>query len=141
ATQVGKPALISADGDQPEYASTNYPALVAHVWDPVLAGGGKRSAYLSDVTELRRLKKREHDLYVLNYLPLDKLLHLDEQQIGQDATKLAGYALDDLVEAVAEFAERFEIGERLRVYVTSDHGSTRIGQDVVNVLDRDYFKG
>jgi len=49
--------------------------------------------------------------------------------------------LVSLVNAVTAFARRFSLENRLSVYIISDHGSTRIAQQTINVLDKSFFKG
>lgn len=42
---------------------------------------------------------------------------------------------------VATYAQKFQLKEWLNVYVLSDHGSTRIAKSVVNILDKNFYKG
>jgi hypothetical protein len=72
---------------------------------------------------------------------VDEALHENSQRIGMEHTERLHGLLEKLVESVVEFAHRFQIENRLHVYIISDHGSTRIGKDVVNVLHKNYYKG
>jgi hypothetical protein len=138
ATEVGKGGVISGRGDQIDIGADRYPKLIEEEWNPILQG--KQAIYLPNVGELQQLRALKHDIYFLNYLPTDKVLHDDNRDTGRPHAEMVHDALAALVEATAEFGHRFGIEDRLLVYVVSDHGSTRIGRHVVNVLDKAFFK-
>jgi hypothetical protein len=138
ATEVGKASLIASTGDQTDLPSDTYAGLVKKEWGSVL--GGKSTAYLPFIGELQNLTAREHDVYFLNYLPIDQALHEDARTTGRSHAEAIRECLRTLTEAVADFAHRFHVEDRLVVFALSDHGATRIARDTVNVLDQDYFK-
>ena len=82
----------------------------------------------------------EANLIFLNFLPIDKALHEDSGDTGQSHAQEVRERLQTLARAVAEFAKRFDAGERLKVWVISDHGSTRIAADMDNALDKSFYK-
>jgi len=141
ATEVGKASLLAVTGDLTAIETKDYSKLVSKVWGELLAKSGKSAGYLSTIGELQTLGEQKHDVYFLNYLPVDEALHESSQKIGMEHTERVYSLLAKLVESVVEFAHRFQLEKRLLVYVISDHGSTRIGRDVVNVVDKKYFKG
>jgi hypothetical protein len=141
ATEVGKASIVAVTGDLTDLRSRDYPTLVAGTWDSILKQHGKSASYLPEIGALQNLSKLEHNLYFLNYLIIDKILHDSSQSYGQDHESRIHDALRVLVGAISEFARRFKIEKQLVIYVVSDHGSTRIAKDVVNVLDKKYFKG
>lgn len=140
ATEIGKPSVVACRVDAPEAVAVDYERLARDTWGPMLSGRGKSVDYLANLGELQHLGEREHDLYFLNYLPVDHVLHEDVRQTGQPPGPRIHQDLAQLVWSVVEFARRFGIEKRLVVYVTSDHGSTRIGREVVNILDKEFFK-
>jgi len=139
ATEVGKAALIAGQGDQMDLFDARYGELVANVWEPILHG--KKVKYLQNIGELQQERALAHDVYFLNYLPIDIALHQDNRDSGRSHAEIIHESLVSLAKTVANFAKRFQIEQRLNVYVISDHGSTRIPQDAVNVIDQKLFKG
>ncbi len=139
ATEVGKAALIAGQGDQIDLFDERYADLVAKVWGPIL--GGKQVKYLQNIGELQQERALAHDVYFLNYLPIDIALHQDNRDSGRSHAEVIHESLLSLAKVVANFAKRFQVEQRLNVYVISDHGSTRIPQDSVNVIDQKFFKG
>ncbi|BCM94552.1 hypothetical protein IAD21_06459 (plasmid) [Abditibacteriota bacterium] len=139
ATEVGKAGLVAMNGDQVDHPTDSYPILVQKTWSPFL--NGKTARYLANIGQLQDLRALEHDVLFLNFLPIDHALHEDSQQTGRPHTEVVRGVLKTLAEATGDFAKRFSVRERLRVYVLSDHGSTRISQGVVNVLDQKFYKG
>ena len=140
ATEVGKASLVAVTGDLTDIQTKDYGKLVHDVWDNLLSSTGRKAAYLSSIGELQNLTVCSHDLYFLNYLPVDEALHDSSMKIGMDHSERVHGLLEKLVDSIVEFANRFGIEKKLVVYVISDHGSTRIRKDVVNVLDKKYYK-
>jgi hypothetical protein len=139
ATEVGKAALIMTTGDQADILTSDYTSQVLGAWNPVLKSAGKSAAYLPNLGELQQLKALQHDFYVLNYLPIDKALHENAQETGQDHASIVAQHLQQLARLLVEFSRRFQLDKRLIIYIVSDHGSTRIGRGVVNVLDQRFY--
>ena len=139
ATEVGKPCLIAGTGDVGELPESSYADLVAKEWNPLLHGG--TAGYLATVGDLQELRTLQHTLYFLNFTQTDSALHEDNRQTGRPHIEVVEERLTTVIIAVTELARRFQIESRLNVYFVSDHGSTRIPQQTVNVLDKDFFKG
>lgn len=139
ATEVGKPCLIAGTGDVGEIPENSYADLVAREWNPLLHGG--TAGYLATVGDLQDLRTLQHTLYFLNFTQTDTALHEDNRQTGRPHIEVIEERLTTVITAVTELARRFQIESRLNVYFISDHGSTRIPQQTVNVLDKDFFKG
>ncbi len=139
ATEVGKAALIAGQGDQMDLFDARYEELIANEWEPILHG--KKLKYLQNIGELQQERALAHDVYFLNYLPIDIALHQDNRDSGRSHAEIIHECLVSLTKTVANFAKRFQVEQRLNVYVISDHGSTRIPQDSVNVIDQKFFKG
>jgi len=131
--------LIAGQGDQIDLFDERYADLVAKRWGPIL--GGKQVKYLQNIGELQQERVLAHDVYFLNYLPIDIALHQDNRDSGRSHAEVIHESLLSLAKVVANFAKRFQVEQRLHVYVISDHGSTRIPQDSVNVIDQKFFKG
>ena len=138
ATEVSKASLIASTGDQADLPSDTYAGLVKKEWAGIL--GDKSAAYLPYIGDLQKLTALEHDVYFLNYLPIDQALHEDARTTGRSHADAVRDCLRTLTQTVSEFAKRFGLEERLVVFALSDHGATRIASETVNVLDQDYFK-
>jgi hypothetical protein len=139
ATEVGKASLIATKGDRVEVPEESYSNLAVNSWQPVL-GAGKSVKYLPNVGELQALRERTHDLYILNHLAVDIALHSSSKTTGLEHVESIDDLLRALVSSIIEFMLRFQLEQRLHVFIVSDHGSTRIARKVVNAVDRDLFK-
>ena len=134
-TEVSKKSLFIA---QPEpFSGTAYEKPTLEAWGPAL--GGRRVCYLPHVGALRSVKRQEHDVYFLNYLPVDEALHDDEQQTGVPYSAAVRQRLRALAGDVRAFAERIGAKRDLTVIVISDHGSTRISAEAPNPIDRRFY--
>jgi hypothetical protein len=134
-TEVSKKCLFIG---QPEpFRGTAYEKPTLAAWESAL--GGRRVRYLSGIGVLRSVKRREHDVYFLNYTPVDKILHEDEQQTGVPTSAAVRQRLRALAGDVRTFAERIGAEHNLVVIVVSDHGSTRIPAEAPNPIDRCFY--
>ncbi len=134
-TEVSKKCLFIG---QPEpFSGTAYERPTLEAWEPVL--GGRRVRYLPHVGALRSVKRQQHDVYFLNYLPVDEALHDDEQQTGVPYSAAVRQRLRALAGDIRAFAERIGAERNLAVIVISDHGSTRICAEAPNPIDRRFY--
>jgi hypothetical protein len=134
-TEVSKKCLFTG---QPEpFNGTAYEKPVQEAWSKAL--NGRRVTYLPHVGALRAIKQRKHDVYFLNYLPLDIALHQDAEQIGISHAQAVRSHLRAVAKDVQAFSQRIGAEHNLNVIVTSDHGSTRIPGDAPNLIDPAFF--
>ncbi len=140
ATEIGKAAIMAVTGDLTDLSTVNYPTLISKTWDGILKPHGKSALYLENVGEFQNLIVLNEKIYFLNYLPVDKILHGSAQTYGQEHERRVQEVLKVLIDSILEFTKRFALEKRLMIYVVSDHGSTKITKDTVNVLDKKYFK-
>jgi len=134
-TEVSKKCLFIG---QPEpFPATAYEKPTLEAWEPAL--GKRQICYLPDVIALRSVRRREHDVYFLNYLPVDRALHEDERQTGVPYSAAVRQRLRMLAEDIRTFAERIGAERDLVVIVISDHGSTRISAEAPNPIDRQFY--
>ena len=134
ATVVSKKAM--AAGDPSPFQGTAYKEIVEATWQDQFH---RKTRYLGRVGDLQGLSVREHEVYVLNYTPIDDALHSDPRSTGISHTQAVRHALGNLVESIHAFALRFGIEDTLRVVVCSDHGSTLIPADTPNVIDAEFI--
>lgn len=134
-TEISKKCLLTG---QPEpFSGTAYERPVRETWQRQLPN--KRVCYLPHVGALRTIKQRQHDIYFLNYLPLDMTFHQDETHTGISHAQAARSYLRAIARDVRAFGERIGAARDLRVIVVSDHGSTRIPAQAPNLIDPDFF--
>jgi len=134
-TEVSKKSLVLA---QPEpFSGTAYEKNVEETWTNAL--NGRRVRYLPHIRALREIKQRDHDVYFLNYLPIDIAFHQDEEQVGISHAQFARNYLRALSRDVRAFAQRIGADRDLVVISVSDHGSTRIPCNAPNIIDPKFF--
>jgi hypothetical protein len=134
-TEVSKKCLIT--GHYAPFAGTSYQLPVEKTWSERL---GRKVKYLSNIGELRLVSKREHDIYFLNYLPLDITLHQSEAQTGLSHAQAIRSYLHSLTQDIYSFSHRMGAERDLMVVIFSDHGSTRIPRGTVNVIQGMFYK-
>jgi len=134
-TEVSKRALMT--GHYAPFPETAYQNQVEGAWSGRL---GKRIKYLGSIGELRRISEHQHDIYFLNYLPLDMTLHQNESQTGVSHAQAVRNYLSLLAQDVSAFSRRIGAERDLMVVVVSDHGSTRIPRGTVNVIQKKYYQ-
>lgn len=134
-TEVSKKCLFV--GRPEPFAGTAYEKPVLDTWTPALAG--RRVRYVPSIGALRGVARREHDVYLLNYTPVDQALHADEQQTGVPASAAVRQRLRALADDIRAFAQRIGAERDLVVIVVSDHGSTRIPGAAPNPIDRHFY--
>ena len=134
-TEVSKKCVIL--GHYAPFEGTSYKKTVEETWSARL---NKRVLYLSGIGDLRAIASRQHDVYFLNYLPIDISLHQSENATGVSHAHAIRAYLAALAQDVRAFAKRLGAERDLLVIVASDHGSTRIPKDAVNVLQGKFYR-
>ncbi|MBC8254081.1 MAG: PglZ domain-containing protein [Ardenticatenia bacterium] len=134
-TAVSKKCLMT--GHYAPFEGTAYKKPVEDAWSTRL---DRLVSYLGSIGELRTISKREHDVYFLNYLPLDITLHQSEHHTGiSHAQAIRGYLLS-LAQDIRAFGRRIGAERDLMVIFVSDHGSTRIPKGTVNVIQGKFYR-
>jgi len=138
ATEVSKWCLVAGEPDLSAIQGHNYQDILDKDWQGHFEG--YQLTYLSKLGDLKRRRQFNEDLILLNYLPIDTVLHKDEGQIGTTHTaEIQGY-IQTLVEVVSQFAKRARVEQELDIYIASDHGSTKVPAGVRNVLDDKFYR-
>ncbi len=133
-TEVSKKCIIT--GHYEPFDGT-YSDSIRASWEPKL---GKKVSYLANIIELRQTTERKHDVYFLNYIPVDFVLHQSDSHTGISHRQSIQSYLMILAQDVRAFANRLGADRDLMVVFTSDHGSTRIPSQTVNVLKDVFYK-
>ncbi len=134
-TQVSKKCIIT--GHYAPFIEGSYNGAVENTWAAKL---GKKVRYLANVSELRKVTSREHDVYFLNYLPIDFTLHQEDCHTGISHSQAVQVYLDSLAHDIRAFARRLGAERDLLVMFLSDHGSTRIPSGEVNVINNKFYQ-
>ncbi len=133
-TEVSKKCIITGHY---EPFDGGYSESVRSAWETKL---GKKVGYLANIVELRQTTERTRDVYFLNYIPIDFVLHQSDSHTGIDHRQSIQTYLKVLAQDIKAFANRLGAERDLMVVFTSDHGSTRIPSQTVNVLKDVFYK-
>jgi hypothetical protein len=134
-TEVGKKCLMT--GHFSPFTGTGYAKHVEKIWGERL---NKNIKYIPNIGAIREINNREHDVYFLNYLPLDIILHQSEKKTGLSHSQAIRSSVASLADDILSFSRRIGAERNLKVVITSDHGSTLIPKGTVNVLKGNYYK-
>jgi len=133
-TEVSKKCIITGHF---EPFDGLYSDAIQSTWQSKL---GKKVSYLANIMELRRVADRRHDVYFLNYLPVDLVLHQPDSHTGITHRQSVQFYMVALAQDIRAFAYRLGAERDLMVIFMADHGSTRIPSQTVNVLDNGFYK-
>jgi len=137
-TEVSKHCLVAGEANLASVQGKGYEEILDKDWRGYFEGYDV--VYLPKLGALKSRQSFDADLILLNYLPIDDVLHKDEKQIGTSHTgEIMGY-LDALVETVAAFAKRAQVEQELVVMLISDHGSTKLLPDYEGYLDDKFYR-
>ena len=138
ATEVSKWCLMAGEPDLSVVQGYNYEDILDKDWRGHFES--YKVTYLPRLGDLKKRRQFKEDLILLNYLPIDDVLHKDERQIATTHTaEIQGY-IQTLVEVVCQFAKRARVERELDIYIASDHGSTKIPAHIRNVLDDKFYR-
>ena len=135
-TNVSKKSIIVGDY-KPFPEGVNYARAVEDSWTRRL---GKKVLYLPNIVALRQVTQRTHEVFFLNYLPIDYSLHQNDNHTGISHGQTVQMYLNVLVQDIQAFARRLGSEQDLMVIFVSDHGSTRIPRGTVNVIDHNLYR-
>jgi len=138
ATEVSKWCLVAGEPELGQVQGYSYEDILDKDWRGHFKG--YQVTYLPWLEKLKERQRFDEDLILLNYLPVDDVLHKDERQIAATHTaEIHGY-LEALAQEVARFAKRARVEQDLDIYISSDHGSTKIPTAVGNIVDEKFYK-
>lgn len=125
ATEVSKYAFFS--GEPFNDSDKQYSSMCQELGSMLL----KEIKYLPDLNSMDSIVARNADIYILNYLSLDKVLHDNIKDSAIPLKQRIRAELDAMVNKVMTFIYRLGVENTIKIYVISDHGSTKIidGQD------------
>lgn len=123
-TAISKPQIVSGE---PDASGSDYLKLLkrqsAHSWD------SREVTYLTGLHQLQEIQPdfQKPSVLLMNYLAADEALHEDRNHTGISWQEQLSLLFRKLAEGVAEFArEAREAGQKVSVYVLTDHGATLI---------------
>jgi len=137
-TEVSKYCLVAGEPDLQEIQGHGYEDILEKDWRDRFEG--YRLVYLPKLGDLQKRQQFDADLILLNYLPIDDVLHKDEKQIGTTHTGEIRIRLEALVEAVCQFAQRTKVEQELVIAIASDHGSTKMLPEAESPLDDKFYQ-
>ena len=134
ATEVSKHAFFSGE---PFSNSVNNYSAMCKKWEPML---NKNVKYVPDLTTLEKIFEKDADIYILNYLSIDKVLHDNAKDSAIPLKQRIKFELDAMVNKVIEFIHRLGVDNFIKIYIISDHGSTKIVDGQVNMISPKFYK-
>lgn len=134
-TAVSKAALIR--GDAFDYNNKSYDKL-CNEWKVFL---NKSIKYLSGIGQLRVEVNKGADIYFINYLEIDSILHSNQKNFAQSTKSKVKEELKALVNVLISFINNLGLENKAKIYVCSDHGCTKIITDKENHISKSYYKG
>lgn len=106
-------------------------------WEDLL---GCSIKYLSDIGKLDIVEDKPANVYVLNYLSIDRILHESQNNAALPITLQIQKELEAMMDKVLSFGKRLGLETQMKIYFTSDHGSTKISKEQMNLIDAKYYK-
>ena len=100
----------------------------------------KKLKYLSDLSKLDEINNKNADIYILNYISIDKILHESQNDSALPINYRIQEELKALIGKIISFSKRIGYENEIKVYFVSDHGSTKIFQNQLNLIDSQYYK-
>ena len=135
-TEVSKGSLFTGE-PYSNAKSLNYKQEVKK-WSNML---GLNMRYLENIGELSKIDKKNEDVLILNYLEMDEMLHKGQKGSALSVRVKIKNELSALGREIFVFSKRIGYENKLKIYVTSDHGSTSILSDQENLINQAYYKG
>ncbi|WP_425060962.1 hypothetical protein SCACP_17270 [Sporomusa carbonis] len=135
-TEVSKQSIFTGEPYNSK-KGINY-EYEAKKWERML---GKSVQYLKNIGELTEINTKQADIIFLNYLKIDTILHEKQQDSALSTRTKVKNELAALCQQIAAFAKRIGYENKLKVYVVSDHGSTKILTAQENMIEPTYYKG
>lgn len=135
-TSISKACLFR--GDAYDYDSNKSYDKLCNEWQSLL---NKPVKYVSGIGELRTELYKAADIYIVNYLEIDTILHRNQKAFAQSTRSKVKEELKALVQVVCNFVKRIGVENKVKLYVCSDHGCTKIIKDKENYINKSYYKG
>lgn len=133
-TAVSKTAFFSG---QPFNTQQKTYETMCKEWETFL---GCSVQYLSDIGKLDSVKEKTSRIYLLNYLSIDRILHESQNNSALPITFRIQEELKAMMNKVLSFGKRLGFENKIKIYFTSDHGSTKISKEQMNLIDAKYHK-
>lgn len=135
-TSISKACLFR--GDVYDYDNNKSYDKLCNEWQTLLK---KPVKYVSGIGDLKSELSKEADIYIVNYLEIDTILHRNQKAFAQSTRSKVKEELKALVKVVSTFVKRIGFENKVKVYVCSDHGCTKIIKDKENYINKNYYKG
>ena len=137
-TEISKKCLLAGTPSYNDIDNKTYKNIIEKGWVPYF--NDATFQYLSDPGKLDDIGEITSHTYVVNYLAIDKALHMSSDKIGMPHLKYISSLLEGFVETIAEFIDKHDLKKKIVIHALTDHGSTTIPADIANDLDLSGFK-
>jgi len=133
-TEIAKKCLLSGIVSYNDIDDKKYKSIVEEGWIP-FSQDIKQFHYISSINKLNELESIKNHTYIINYLPIDKTLHQNEDEIGSSYEEKIIFLIDKIVENISLFINKNNLQEKIDIHITSDHGSTKIDDKIKNDIE------
>jgi hypothetical protein len=133
-TSVSKTAFFS--GQPFNIEEKSYESMCKE-WEDLLGGNIE---YLSDIGKLDSVNQKVAKIYILNYLSIDRILHESQSNSALPIYFRIQEELKAMIDKLLSFSKKLGVENRIKIYFTSDHGSTKILKEQQNLIDSKYYK-
>lgn len=133
-TSVSKTAIFSGQPFNTEFKSYEN---MSKEWESLLGG---KVEYLSDIGKLDSIHEKTAKLYILNYLSIDNILHESQNNSALPINFRIQEELKAMMDKLLNFSKSHGLENMIKIYFTSDHGSTKISKEQMNLIDSKYYK-
>ena len=137
-TDVSKWCLVAGAMELGKVQGRGYEDILDKDWKGHY--GQYEVTYMPQLSDLEKRRQFNEDLILLNFLPIDRVLHKDEREIASTHTAEIQRYIQNLVQVVAQFAQRAGVEQELDILIASDHGSTKVPAKIGNALDDKFYQ-
>jgi len=138
-TEISKKCLLSGESNYANIDQKRYTKMVDDGWLPFTDLKNKFQ-YSSGLQSFLNKESLSKGTYFINYLPIDKNLHKNENELGMSYEKSIKFHLKTLIEETTDYLKTENLEKIADIYIISDHGSTKIPANSKNDLDPSRIK-
>lgn len=135
-TSISKACLFR--GDAYDFENSKSYDKLCNEWQSLL---NRNVRYISGIGELRKEQVRTSDIYIVNYIEIDSILHRNQNAFAQSIRSKVKEELKALVQVICSFIKRIGYENNVKIYLCSDHGCTKIIKNKENYINKSYYKG
>lgn len=99
---------------------------------------GREVIYTSKIVDMANINNNNKELYFINYLNIDEILHTEDGKSAQSRQTMVNNELKEISKLIKEFLNRFN--DKVSVFIVTDHGSYYEAEEK-KALGTNFLKG